>query len=61
MVLSVGGSVGLRLPSKKRVKCELEGLCSSSQRSMNELFMAHVEQSLYCSCKSILIAQVTIK
>lgn len=39
MVLSVEDSVGLHLPSRKQVKCEWEGLCSSSQRSMKEFFI----------------------
>lgn len=35
MVLSVEGSAGLCSQSRKRAKGELEGLCSSSQRSVN--------------------------
>jgi len=37
VVLSAEGSVSLCLPSRKQVKGELEGLCSSSQPSANEL------------------------
>lgn len=51
----VEGSLGLPLPRRRGVMCELEVLGSPSQCSVS-FSLAYVEQSICSSCKSVLIA-----